>query len=180
MNESLKVILGTTYMIMFVLAFLAYITLARLTIGIPYKLDLNIRYEPQIRTVYDESLIDPEEGPPFRLVAYVDTERQNPTVTFFIESTASDRQMWNMIAHRVFGGKRAGTIRYMQDGVVIWDYPGAIEWREPDELLLDGRPIKVDEEGELVAGDSANNASPTITTHPNINISPPELATSAT
>jgi hypothetical protein len=191
-NESLKVILGTIYMILFVLAALTYITLTQLTIPIPGKMDLSIRESPEIRMAYNIGNTD-YNSPPFRLVAYVDTERQNPTVSFFVERTDLDRSMWNLTAQRVHGSVRIGTTSYIRtvcanldeddrctsanhpEGcrTIVWKSPGAIEWRAPNELWFDGRLIEIDEDGQIAAGDvRLDESEPTATSRPEITVPP--------
>jgi hypothetical protein len=161
MNESLKVILGTTYMIMIVLAILAYITLAQLRFPIPLKMDMSLRYEPQIAVAYNAATFDFSENggnPPFRLIAYVDTERQNPTVNFFVERTDLDARYWNFTAQRTFQSVRLRNTSYMRtvpnspegEQLIIWEIPHAIEWRAPNLLWIDGQLIEISEDGELI------------------------------
>ncbi|MCL2755289.1 MAG: hypothetical protein FWD35_06215 [Oscillospiraceae bacterium] len=160
MNESLKVILGTTYMILIVLAILTYITLSRLTIPIPAKMDNALRQEPNVGIAYNAAAHDFSDNngqPPFRLVAYVNTQRQNPTVTFYVERTDLDRDYGNFTAQRTFGSVRAGAIGYTRDydgqQTVIWEIPHVIEWTAPNKLMLDRRLLEIDENGEFIAGD---------------------------
>lgn len=171
MIESLKVILGTIYMILFVLSILAYVTLASLTIDIPYKMDLSIRESPNV--AYHRNYKANPEDASFRLVAYVDTERQNPTVNFYIEQTELDRKMWNVTAERVFGGVRAGTTSYKREykgePTIIWDIPRTIEWQSPDVLRLDGKIIEIDSEGQIVAGDLLPDETDTM---PHVTVKP--------
>ncbi|MCL1881416.1 MAG: hypothetical protein FWF76_04490 [Oscillospiraceae bacterium] len=153
-NESLKIILGTIYMILFVLAILAYITLARLhmTGDVLGKLDLNLRVVPEISMTYEPDSNDYKQ--PFRLVAYVDTRRQNPTVNFFVEQTTLNRELWNFTAQRVHGSVRIGATGYRrgENEDIIWEIIGAIEWRSSNELWFDGRMIEFDEYGQIIAG----------------------------
>jgi hypothetical protein len=192
-SESLKVILGTIYMILMVLAVLAYITLGWLTIPIPGKMDLHIRETPEI-ALHEDYRRGSHDEPPFRLVAYVDTERQNPTVTFYIERTDLDRPLWNFTAERVYGSVRAGTTSYRrtmcvnldEEGkctnpahpeaclTIIWGIPGLIEWRAPNELWFDGRLIEIDEDGQIAAGDLMSPGEPeqTTTSAPSVTVPP--------
>jgi hypothetical protein len=137
-NESLKVILGTIYMILFVLAFLAYITLQSLTIQIPLKMDLHLREMPVVQ--------DEPENAPFRIVAYVDPETKlNRTARFYIERTDLDLNLWNLTCERI-GRVRAGTVNYARDF--------ELRWESPNTLVLDGRHIEIDEHGQMIIVDS--------------------------
>jgi hypothetical protein len=157
-NESLKVILGTVYMILFVLAFLAYITLESLTIPIPLKMDLNQREYPQIVEIEDKR----GDGlpPPFRLVAYVDPEtKENRRADFYIERTDLDRNLWNLTLERVSKTAlhRINSRPYCEhvfsgDGKpsykLKWTFSKTETW-----LDFGGHPIEVDKEGQRIVDD---------------------------
>jgi hypothetical protein len=182
-NESLKVILGTTYMILTVLAILVYVVLGWLgMIGDVFgKMNLEIREIPDIHVAHNQGT----EESPFRLVAYVDTERQNATATFFIERTDLDRQLWNLSAQRVRGSVSVGTTSYMRDRggtpTIIWETarPRLIEWREPNALWFDGRLVEINAEGEITAGDVADEPEPSVTTNDVTVWTPPQFTPGA-
>ncbi|MCL2071033.1 MAG: hypothetical protein FWH07_02230 [Oscillospiraceae bacterium] len=145
-SESLKVILGTIYMILFVLAFLAYVTLQNLTIQIPFKMELHLRETPNVEFAYRDSVLS-GNPPPFRLVAYVDPEtKANRTASFYIERTDLDISMWNLTCERVFGSVRAGTLSHEREF--------ELRWVAPDMLLFDGRLIEIDEDGQIITVDN--------------------------
>ncbi|MCL1903266.1 MAG: hypothetical protein FWF94_02470 [Oscillospiraceae bacterium] len=145
-SESLKVVLGTIYLLLFVLAFLAYVTLQNLTIQIPFKMELNLREQPQVEIDYDEGLLDGGQ-PPFRLIAYVDPETKvTRTESFYIERTDLDKTMWNLKCERVFGGVKAGALKHGSEYV--------LKWVAPDKLWFDGRLIEIDEDGQIITGDN--------------------------
>jgi hypothetical protein len=138
-NESLKVILGTIYMILFVLAFLAYVTVEMLTIPIPYKMDLELRTaELQVNS----------ESDTFRVVAYVSDPggQSRRTASFFIERTDLDLELWNMTAERI-GRVRLGTAPY--DRITCDEDRLIITWISGNVLSFDGRHFEVSEEGEI-------------------------------
>jgi hypothetical protein len=152
-NESLKVILGTIYMILFVLAFLAYVTLQNLTIQIPFKMELHLREHPLVEVAYRVELLG-DDPPPFRLVAYVDPEtKANRTASYYIERTDMDKHMWNLTCERVFGSVRAGALSHER----VVD----LKWVAPDMLLFDGRLIEIDSEGQIMTLDNEDGFSET-------------------
>jgi hypothetical protein len=143
-NESLKVILGTIYMIMFVLTFLAYVTLEILTIPIPHKMPLHQRTtELEVNNGSNN----------FRIVAYIDPEtKMNRTASFYIERTDLDVSMWNMTAQRVYGSVSAGAaVQY--DRVISEEIEFELKWINSNILSLDGRHIEIDKDGQIVVVD---------------------------
>jgi hypothetical protein len=155
-NESLKVILGTIYMIMFVLVYLAYVTLQSLTIPIPFKMDLDLR----VTQVVDESEL--RDSPQFRVVAYVDPEtKARRTAQFHIEPIGEDKALWNMTAEKI-NRERAATADY---GRVI-DPEGDFElkWISPNIISIDGKHIRVSDEGEMTVINTAEPVDPPVTT----------------
>ena len=145
-NESLKVILGTTYMLLFVLAFLAYIALESFGIKIPGKMELHLREYPDVPIAYSKSILG-GEPPPLRLIAYVDPPaKESRSAAFFIERTDLDRELWNVRFERTFGSVRVGNINPDRDF--------EIRWHTPHVLFLDGRLIEIDEDGNMVTVDN--------------------------
>ncbi|MCL1866453.1 MAG: hypothetical protein FWF82_03490 [Oscillospiraceae bacterium] len=141
-NESLKIILGTIHMILFVIVFLAYVTLESIAFPIPYKMDLNLRQYPEV----GNSKVLPEE-PPFRIVAYVDPEvKVNPRASFYVEKTDSDVSLWNLTCERVSVEKsekrtKLGTVNYSREF--------ELSWVTQNEIILDGQRIKIDSDGSV-------------------------------
>jgi hypothetical protein len=155
-NESLKIILGTVYMILFVLTFLAYVTLETLTINIPGKMDLHLREYP---IVVPSGISSPVNGgnnedAPFRIVAYVDPETMaNRRANIHIERTDLDKSLWNITLERI-NTERAGTVNYNRDY--------ELRWISHDTFSLDGRLIEIDSEGKMIV--VSNETAPAVTT----------------
>jgi hypothetical protein len=160
-NESLKIILGTIYMILFVLAFLAYITFQTMSIPIPHKMNLELREYPSVEIAYTPRPTT-ENPAPFRLVAYVDPEtKENRTANYFVERTDLDISLWNLRLERTFGSTSTGAaIRYGIDF--------ELKWLAPNELLIDGRLLKIDEEGNFIVGDTYAPDDEEITQRPEV------------
>jgi hypothetical protein len=154
-NESLKIILGTTYMIIFVLAVLGYLTLETLTIkiplpnGNPLKMDLYLRSDDYI--VYEKK--DGDAGP-YRLVAYIDPETDETRfATYYVETTLRDKKYWFLTCERVFGCSKAGTVKY-RDNLDI-------RWVDENNLWFDGRFIEIDENGEIARKEEVDDGGET-------------------
>ncbi|MCL1788787.1 MAG: hypothetical protein FWG33_00330 [Oscillospiraceae bacterium] len=157
-SESLKVVLGTIYMLLFVLAFLAYVTLQNLTIQIPFKMELNLRAHPEVEVQYKESELE-GKPPPFRLVSYVNLEpvdletKVTRTETFYIEKTDLDKSLWNLKCERVFGSVKAGALKHGSEYV--------LRWVAPDKLWFDGKFIEIDKDGQIITGDNEDDFNET-------------------
>jgi len=173
-NESLKVILGTIYMILFVLAFLAYVTLVSLTIKPPtleLKMELNSRRYP---------VVEGANTSPHRLVAYVSESKEGRrTANYFVENRNLDKSMWNLTCERIYGSERVGTLVYCEDVfssaadrnpsyVLEWISPG--NRRQNYLLNFGGQRIEIDrnskrvaEEGAPVSPNNSNNTNNTDT-----------------
>ncbi|MDR0222963.1 MAG: hypothetical protein LBI38_05470 [Oscillospiraceae bacterium] len=139
-NESLKVILGTTYMIIFFLAVLGYLTLEMLTIRIPVPVDMDFSQRDGNYTEYAKG--GGEIGP-YRLVAYVDPETDdNRFATYYIEATGRDKKYPFLVCERVLGCVKAGTVKYSSNP--------DIRWVADDKLWFDGRFVEIDANGKIV------------------------------
>jgi len=156
-NESLKVILGTIYMIIFVLAVIGYLTAGKLSIQIPNKMDFDLRQYPDVGSY------SPEET--YRLVMYVDDPevKKNPVAAYYIERADLDRKYWFLKCERVFGCQFAASIKLSVNPV--------IKWEADNLLLLNGDLKEIGEDGKIKAADSGkdddiNNETSIITTAP--------------
>ena len=145
-SESLKVVLGTIYMILFVLSFLAYVTLQNLNIQIPFKMELHLREYPAVAIEYKDSVLNGKPKP-FRLVAYVDPETKvTRTMVCYIERTDLDVNMWNLKCERVFGSVKVGALKLENEYELIW--------KAPDKLWFDQQLKEIDENGEIITIDN--------------------------
>ncbi|MCL2634767.1 MAG: hypothetical protein FWD34_09680 [Oscillospiraceae bacterium] len=177
-NESLKVILGTIYMIVFVLAVLVYLTLQNLTIleQVPGIMDFERREYPSINLDKRNS----DEPNKFRLVMYVDDEsKQNRVAVYYVERAeldmnfwkinkvkegSNDEQLWLLKCEWVWGSSKAATIRVDQNPV--------INWEKEDILLINGDLKDIDENGQVVAADEGDMFTGNETT---IIVTPPQM-----
>jgi len=137
-NESLKVILGTIYMIVFVLAVIGYMTAQKLTIQIPYKMDFNSR-RGEASYIYS-----PDER--YRVVMYDDhPDKKNRVVTYYVEQAYLDREYWFVKCERVFGCQFAASIKL--------DVNPDIKWISDNALLMNKDLKEIDEDGKIKAKD---------------------------
>ena len=129
--ESLKTILGTIYLILFVLTALAYLTLQNFGIlNNFFTVNLELR-DPDYVYSRDDT---------YRLVRYVDKETvENRTVSFFVEFTANDLELPFLKAERYMGAKHIITQRLANNPEIYWI--------DDTRLFVDGtvRDVTLDE-----------------------------------
>jgi len=162
-NETLKVILGTVYMIIFVLAVIGYMTAQKLTIQIPHvtDLDFSARQYPEVQIDYKKKGDAPQK---YRLVMYVDPEtKQNRVATYYVEQAELDRKYWFVTCERVLGCSKAASIKL--------DVNPVIKWKEENVLLINGDYKEIGEDGKIKAAESeessaVDNETTIITTPP--------------
>ncbi|MCL2076790.1 MAG: hypothetical protein FWH08_00075 [Oscillospiraceae bacterium] len=122
--ESLKTVLGTIYLILFVIVTLGYLTMQIFSIGIPTLVDLDLRC-PQEDYLYST------EGT-YRLVMYIDREnKENRTVSYFVEFTADDIKL-----PFLEGERHSNSRRILQQRL---SNKTEVEWLSDSQLLIDGR-----------------------------------------
>jgi len=128
-GETLKTVLGTIYLLMFVVGALVYLTLLHFNLTPQTFLPQNLNYcDLENRTyTYDYS----PEGT-YRLVTYLDDDNpERISATFYIEETENDVELPFMNAYRHFGSLKV-LVTVHQDTLKY-------EWKSDEELYIDGR-----------------------------------------
>ena len=137
-NETIKTVLGTIYLLMFVVGSLAYLTL------LYFNLDLNTLLSD---SSYDMSLrsedVEYSTKGTYRLVRYIDDEsKERRTVTYCVEQTEKDMQLWFLDCYYTYGAKRVL--------VTVYSNNTEYKWVADNQLLIDGkiRKISFDDKSE--------------------------------
>lgn len=126
-NETFKTILGTVYLLMFVVGTLVYLTMLHFNLTVQSLLeitecDLSKRYDK-----YDYST----EGS-YRLVLYMDNDNtERRSASFYVERTEEDIELPYLKCYKHLGSQKVLVTMY-QDEVTY-------EWLSDTELLIDGR-----------------------------------------
>jgi hypothetical protein len=137
--ESLKTILGTVYLILFVLATLAYLTLEMFGITNAVFMNLNLRSDIYIYST-DGS---------YRVVMYIDEEDvEHRTVTFHAEFTGDDIKLPFLDGERYAGSTRIWPQRLPRDFEIEKISDNMLVIREFETDIETGRRILA---GEKVA-----------------------------
>ncbi len=122
-SETTKTILGTIYLLMYVVGVLVYLTL-RMLLGNITLYDVNLS---ERSTTYNYS----PDGL-YRLVTYVEPEKDaQRTVSFYLEQTEGDITVPFAECKKVLGCIHINTSAY--------DRPAKIEWKDKHTLYIDGR-----------------------------------------
>lgn len=113
-NETLKTVLGTIYLLMYVIGVVAYIAI-NLFMG-----DLSIRgVDLALRDSEYEKLSPSGE---YRLVRYIDEPGERRTAAYYVETTTDDVEIPFGVCKKVFGSKHVHTSSYTgkSDDPVSW------------------------------------------------------------
>lgn len=120
-GEVLKTVLGTIYLILFVLGVLGYMTLKTFTIKIS-DVDLNLRSP--------DYLYSPDKA--YRVVKYVDEEnKENRMVSYYVEPANEDMHLMFLDCERFYGAVKVHAARYQNQPQV--------KWLNETKLLIDGK-----------------------------------------
>lgn len=126
-GETLKTILGTIYLMLFVVGALVYMTLLHFNLT-PQTLLLKNYCDLADRSlVYDYS---PKGS--YRLVTYVnDDNAERVSASFYVEETKNDVHLWYLDAYQHFDSLK----------VLVTVHQDTLEyhWESDDELYIDGR-----------------------------------------
>lgn len=132
-TESLKTVLGTIYLMMFVVGTLVYLTLQTFNLSINSLLT-NEEYDINLRS------LDYEVSPSgtYRLVTYIDEgEDEHRSVSYYVEKTEEDMELWFLDCYRVFGCRKVLVTVYQNDI--------SYRWVSDNQLLIDGKIRDMDE-----------------------------------
>lgn len=122
-GETTKIVLGTIYLIMYVVGVLVYLTFQMLFGNISLMdVDLSTR-----STTYNYS---PDKQ--YRIVTYVEPEKdERRTVSFYLEKTDGDIELPFLTCRKVIGSIHLITSDYSK--------PAKLEWKQENTLYIDGR-----------------------------------------
>lgn len=156
-NETLKTVLGTMYLLLYVVGVVAYIAINLLMNDISFLgVDLHLR-----DTNYEVLSSDGE----YRIVRYVDEpDRERRTASYYVEYTVEDVEIPFGLCKKVWGCERVLTSKYTSrtDDPIKW-VKGTVDG-EPAELLnvegsLRENPYLVEEESEETAESTEETSS---------------------
>ncbi len=134
-GETLKTVLGTIYLLMFVVGALVYLTLLHFNLTPQTFLPQNLNYCNLEDRSYEYEY-SPEET--YRIVKYIDSDNpERISATFFVEESANDIELPFMNAYRHFGSLK----------VLVTVRLDEIEyhWVNDKELFIDGRVKNIPE-----------------------------------
>lgn len=125
-GETVKTVLGTIYLIMYVIGILVYLTIDELFGSISL-----VDTDPTERS--KEYLVSPNEE--YRIVKYIDDDNDNnvdrKTIKCYVEKTADDVFLPFVKFRYIIGAQHIVTS--------VFDKPAKVEWKAPDKLYVDGR-----------------------------------------
>ena len=143
LNETLKMVLGTIFLLMFVVGSLAYITLQNFGITLGYvatgeDLDMSQRQS--------QTLLSPDGS--YRLVKYVKVNKDRTTTSYYIERADKDMHFWFLDCAYTFDTKKLLVTVYQSDL--------SPEWVSDTELLIDGKVRNIPELYEKKSDESSD------------------------
>lgn len=132
-NETLKTILGTVYLLMFVVGTLVYLTMLHFNLTVQTFLQLS---ECDISKRSEDYSYSPDKT--YRLVMYVDDAGNERSLTsYYVEKTADDIELPYLNCYKHL---------YSQKVLVTMDQSSVVyKWLKDNELFIDGRPKNVEE-----------------------------------
>lgn len=132
-NETLKTILGTVYLLMFVVGTLVYLTMLHFNLTVQTFLQLS---ECDISKRSDIYSYSPDNT--YRLVMYVDDAGNERSLTsYYVEKTKDDIELPYLHCYKHL---------YSQKVLVTMDQSSVVyKWLRDNELFIDGRPKNIDD-----------------------------------
>lgn len=114
-NETLKTVLGTIYLLMYVIGVVAYIAINLFMGDLTFFVGVDLS-----RRDADYEKLSPSGD--YRIVRYVDEPGERRTAAYYIESTEDDVKIPFGICKKVFGSKHIHTAAYQSksDDPVSW------------------------------------------------------------
>lgn len=132
-NETFKTILGTVYLLMFVVGTLVYLTMLHFNLTVQSLLEIT---ECDLSKRYDK--YDYSDDGSYRLVRYYDEETaERRSATFYVERTKEDIKLPYLNCYKHLGSQKVLVTMY-QDEITY-------EWISDNELFIDGRIKDLDE-----------------------------------
>lgn len=134
-NETLKTVLGTMYLLMFVIGTAGHIGFERF-MG-------NISFVGPDLTERDTSYEALSESGEYRLVRYLDSSVARNTMTYYVEYTGDDITLPKGSAKKVFGCKQVHTAAYtdLSQNFVTWGTETR-NGKKTEILYVDGRNVR--------------------------------------
>lgn len=132
-NETFKTVLGTIYLLMFVVGTFVYITLLHFNLTVQSLLSITDCDLTKRLNEYDYST----DGT-YRLVRYADDlSNERRTVSFYVEKTEDDIELPYLNCYKHYGSQK----------VLVTLFQGEIKynWISDTELLIDGRVKDIEE-----------------------------------
>ncbi len=155
-NETLKTVLGTMYLLLFVIGIAGHIGVTRF-IG-----NLNL-LGPDLST-RDTSYESLSKNGEYRLVRYLDSYPDRNTMTYYVEYTGDDYKLPQGVAKKVFGCKSIHVAAYtsLSQNFVEWK-TSTKSGKQTEVLLVDGKveqenPYLVDKTKSTVKSTSGSAA----------------------
>lgn len=132
-NETLKTILGTVYLLMFVVGTLVYLTMLHFNLTVQTFLQLS---ECDISKRSEDYNYSPDNT--YRLVMYIDDAgNQRSLTSYYVEKTADDIELPYLHCYKHL---------YSQKVLVTMDQSSVVyKWIKDNELYIDGRPKNIDD-----------------------------------
>lgn len=158
--ENLKIIMGTMYLILFVVGALAYGAFLKFDISIFYVIT-GEEITPQTRD--DDSYLLSTDGT-YRLVSYTRKTEAQTSTSYYIELANEDSHLWFLDCYKVYGCKKIlATINEREVSPV---------WISDTKLRIDGKVRDIEElfaedeepEESTSASDAENKDEPSETT----------------
>ncbi|MGN1120254.1 MAG: hypothetical protein ACI4Q4_07835 [Oscillospiraceae bacterium] len=115
-NETLKTVLGTIYLLIYVIGVVAYIAINLFMGDITFLTGVNVDLRD-----YDYEKVSPSGE--YRIVRYVDKPGERRTAAYYVETTADDVEIPFGYCKKVFGSKHVHTSSFTsrEDDPVSWE-----------------------------------------------------------
>ena len=136
-NETLKTVLGTLYLLMYVIGVAAYVAISLFIGGISFISDSSSSLDLSLRDYDYEVLSSSGE---YRVVRYVDEPGERRTASYYVEYTGDDVELPFAVCKKVFGCKHVHTASYSgkSDDPISWEM-ATVNGVEAEVLVVDGR-----------------------------------------
>lgn len=169
-NETLKTVLGTMYLLMYVIGVVGYIAM-NLFMG-------DLRLTGVKLELRDDSFEKLSPSGDYRIVRYIDKPGERRTAAYYVESTEDDIEIPFGICKKVFGSKHVHTSSYTSktDDPVSWEI-GYVDGKKVEMLNVEGsirqNPLTVVLLDEETAEADENSSVPILPANP---VTKPETA----
>lgn len=135
-NETLKTVLGTFYLLMYVIGVVGYIGI-NLFMGTISFTDVDLS---QRDTLYGNGgeMVSPQGT--YRIVRYIDnSSKERRTASYYVEETENDMEFWFVKCKKVLGCQKVLTTKFTSasDNPVIWKEV-TVDGEEIEKLFVEG------------------------------------------